>query len=71
MDLIKNNEVSITGPVGLHYFASIGFAVPVVIAGLVKLLCDQLAGKRVGLIVCGANIDEATFIECLQRGKPA
>jgi threonine dehydratase len=39
-------------------------------AAMLKM-SDQLAGKRVGLIVCGANIDEATFIECLQRGKPA
>jgi len=31
---------------------------------------DQLAGKRVGLIVCGANIDNATFADCLQRGRP-
>ena len=32
---------------------------------------EELAGKRVGLIVCGANIDETTFAECLQRGKPS
>lgn len=31
---------------------------------------EQLAGKRVGLIVCGANIDDATFAECLKRGRP-
>jgi threonine dehydratase len=31
---------------------------------------DQIAGKRVGLIVCGANIDDVTFAECLQRGRP-
>ena len=31
---------------------------------------DQIAGKRVGLIVCGANIDDATFAQCLQRGRP-
>ncbi|MFT7535715.1 MAG: threonine dehydratase [Hyphomicrobiaceae bacterium] len=31
---------------------------------------EQLAGKRVGLIVCGANIDEVTFAKCLERGKP-
>jgi len=39
-------------------------------AAMLKM-SDQLANKRVGLIVCGANIDEATFIECLQRGKPS
>jgi threonine dehydratase len=32
---------------------------------------EQLAGKRVGLIVCGANIDDETFARCLQRGRPA
>lgn len=31
---------------------------------------EQLAGKRIGLIVCGANIDDATFAECLKRGRP-
>ncbi len=31
---------------------------------------DQIAGKRVGLIVCGANIDDVTFAECMQRGRP-
>ena len=38
-------------------------------AAMLKM-SEQLAGKRVGLIVCGANIDETTFAECLQRGKP-
>jgi hypothetical protein len=28
-----------------------------------------LAGKRVGLIVCGANIDAAGFAGYLQRGE--
>lgn len=32
---------------------------------------DELAGKRVGLIVCGANIDDVTFAKCLARGRPA
>lgn len=31
---------------------------------------DRLAGKRVGLIVCGANIDDVTFAQCLERGRP-
>jgi threonine dehydratase len=39
-------------------------------AAMLKM-SDQLAGKHVGLIVCGANIDEATFADCLHRGKPS
>lgn len=31
---------------------------------------DQLVGKRVGLLVCGANIDHTTFCRYLQRGAP-
>lgn len=31
---------------------------------------DELAGKRIGLIVCGANVDHATFAKCLERGAP-
>ncbi|MCK5943666.1 MAG: threonine/serine dehydratase [Planctomycetes bacterium] len=34
-------------------------------------LGDRLADQRVGLIVCGANIDEATFADCLRRGAPS
>jgi threonine dehydratase len=30
---------------------------------------ERLAGKRVGLIVCGANVDPDTFAACLQRGR--
>lgn len=39
-------------------------------AAMLKL-GDELAEKRIGLIVCGANIDEGTFADCLQRGAPA
>lgn len=31
-------------------------------------LRDQLASQRIGLIVCGANIDHATYARCLERG---
>ena len=34
-------------------------------------LRDQLAGKRIGLIVCGANVDAETYAACLRRGAPA
>lgn len=30
---------------------------------------DQLAGKRIGIIVCGANVDPDTFATCLARGR--
>lgn len=33
-------------------------------------LRDRLAGARVGLIVCGANVDHTTFATCLERGAP-
>jgi threonine dehydratase len=29
---------------------------------------EQLAGKRVGLLLCGGNVDQATFARCLERG---
>ena len=32
---------------------------------------ERLAGARIGLIVCGANVDHATFSRCLERGAPA
>lgn len=32
---------------------------------------DELAGKRIGVIVCGANVDAASFARHLQRGMPA
>ena len=35
-------------------------------AALLGPLRERLAGKRVGLIVCGANIDAATFGRHLQ-----
>ncbi|MCB9878132.1 MAG: threonine/serine dehydratase [Planctomycetes bacterium] len=34
-------------------------------------LRDRLAGQRVGLIVCGANVDHARFAACIARGAPA
>lgn len=30
---------------------------------------DALAGKRIGLILCGANVDPDAFASCLQRGR--
>ncbi len=32
-------------------------------------LRERLAGQRLGLIVCGANVDPDTFATCLQRGR--
>ncbi|MFK7739780.1 MAG: threonine/serine dehydratase [Planctomycetota bacterium] len=34
-------------------------------------LAEPLQGKRIGLIVCGANVGATTFADCLQRGAPA
>lgn len=38
-------------------------------AGLLSPLRDRLKGKRVGLIVCGANIDAAGYLHLMQRGR--
>lgn len=37
-------------------------------AGLLGPLRDRLAGKRVGLIVCGSNIDAETYMRFLRHG---
>lgn len=34
-------------------------------------LRERLAGQRVGIVVCGANVAPDTFAACLQRGWPA
>jgi threonine dehydratase len=39
-------------------------------AALCGPLRERLRGKRVGLIVCGANIDEQTFAACVAAAKP-
>lgn len=39
-------------------------------AGMLQMR-DQLAGKRVGLVVCGANVDAETFAAHLRRGAPS
>ena len=33
-------------------------------------LRERLAGQRIGIVVCGANVDHATFARCLERGAP-
>jgi threonine dehydratase len=38
-------------------------------AALLGPLRDRLAGKRVGAIVCGGNVDVATFSQCVTRGQ--
>jgi threonine dehydratase len=40
-------------------------------AALLGPLRDRLAGKHVGIVVCGANIDHATFASYLERGVSA
>lgn len=39
------------------------------LAALLGPLRDELRGQRVGLVVCGANIDAATFSQQLARGE--
>lgn len=39
------------------------------VAALMGPLRDRLAGKRVALIICGANIDNATYGALLERGR--
>ncbi len=39
------------------------------LAGLIGPLKDRLTGKRVGLVVCGANIDHVTYAGLLARGE--
>lgn len=38
-------------------------------AGLLSPLRDRLKGKRVGLIVCGANIDAEGYLNLIKRGR--
>ncbi len=38
-------------------------------AGLLSPLRDRLKGKRVGLIVCGANIDAEGYLNLMERGR--
>jgi threonine dehydratase len=40
-------------------------------AALLGPLRGRLSGKRVGLIVCGSNIDSLRFGELLERGRRA
>ena len=44
-------------------------AVGAVMAGVMSPLRNRLKGKRVGLVVCGANIDAASFSQLLERGR--
>ncbi len=39
-------------------------------AALLGPLRDRLAGKRVGLVVCGSNIDAASFARLIGQGTP-
>ena len=44
-------------------------AVGAVMAGVMLPLRNRLKGKRVGLVVCGANIDAASYSQLLERGR--
>jgi threonine dehydratase len=41
------------------------------VAALFGPLKERLDGKRVGLVMCGSNIDAARHAELVARGKPA
>jgi threonine dehydratase len=57
----------------LLLFASAKLAVEPAGAAATAALCgpllERLRGKKVGVIVCGANLDAATFSACLQDAK--
>jgi threonine dehydratase len=38
-------------------------------AAILGPLRDKVAGKRIGLIICGSNIDSARYAELLERGR--
>ena len=40
-----------------------------VLAGAIWPLRKKLAGKRIGLVICGANIDTQTYERCLRQGS--
>ena len=44
-------------------------AVGAVMAGVMLPLRNRLKGKRVGIVVCGANIDAASYRKLLERGS--
>lgn len=44
-------------------------AVGAVMAGVMRPLRNRLKGKRVGLVVCGANIDVTSYTKLLERGR--
>lgn len=41
------------------------------LAAVMGPLRARLQGKRVGVIVCGANMDAGTYLTLMQRGRPA
>jgi threonine dehydratase len=55
-------------------FASAKLAVEPAGAAATAALCgplvDRLRGKRVGVVVCGANVDHATFATQVAAGSP-
>jgi threonine dehydratase len=40
-------------------------------AAILGPLRERVAGKRIGLIICGSNIDSARYCELLERGVPS
>ncbi|MEM7255113.1 MAG: threonine/serine dehydratase [Pseudomonadota bacterium] len=46
-------------------------AAAIATAALLGPLRDRLAGKRIGIVICGANIDIETFAQYVREGKAA
>ncbi len=63
-DLVKISDADMQRAMGL-LFADMKLAVEPACAAATAALCgplrERLAGKRVGVILCGSNIDQATF----------
>jgi threonine dehydratase len=69
-DLLRVDDDAICRAMWL-LFADAKLAVePAAAAALAAMLQvrSQLAGRRIGLIVCGTNVDHATYARCLERG---
>ena len=70
-ELVKVSDDELCAAMAL-LFADAKLAVePAGAAALAAMLqCrERLAGQRIGLVVCGANVDPDAFADCLRRGR--
>lgn len=70
--LLEDNEIC-AGMVAFQQEAKLAVepAAGAAIAAVMGPLRERLQGKRVGIIVCGANIDAQTYMSLMARGLPA